>query len=88
MVLSIFAPGVEMHQYLAMPHWLYFWLLAWSRPDTASQWPSSAGSKYGKAERTLALAYPLLPALNTLITPARATSAAASSQVPWLKCCA
>jgi hypothetical protein len=30
MVLLINAPGVEMHQYLAMPHWLYFWLLALS----------------------------------------------------------
>ncbi|KWV87517.1 hypothetical protein PFLmoz3_02800 [Pseudomonas fluorescens] len=56
MVLLISAPGVEIHQYLAMPHLLYFWLLALSSPDTASQWPSSSGWKYGKAERTLALA--------------------------------
>ena len=56
MVLLISAPGVEIHQYLATPHLLYFWLLALSNPDTASQWPSSSGWKYGKAERTLALA--------------------------------
>ena len=56
MVLLISAPGVEMHQYLAMPHWLYFWLLALSSPDTASQCPSNSGWKYGNAERTLAFA--------------------------------